>query len=427
VKIVQLTDLYAPLIGGLERHTLNLARELARRGHESVVVTLGGRDRPPVGTDEGGVRVHRLRCGVTPRIPRLFADPDRTYHPPVADPGVTRALQRVLGIERPDVVHGHNWMTYSYVPLRRRHGAALVHTLHDYGAVCHKRTYLDRDGRACTGPELRTCAACGIEQYGVVKSVALAGGLRLAQARLHPNVDLYLAVSRYVADVSRPHLGGAPLEVVPTFVPDGLDVLGAATPRPGFLPDRDYILFVGALNRFKGVDLLLEAHAGLGAGAPTLVLIGTPRPDTPRRLGPNVVVATDVAHDAVMSAWHHCLFGVVPSRGPEPLGQVAVEAMACAKAVVATRTGGLPDVVADHETGLLVEPADLVQLTGAMRRLIEDRPLRDALGAEGARRAPHFMQHAVVTRIEALYRRTLADRAACPTPAPPPDRKEVAS
>ncbi len=276
MRIVQLADLYAPVIGGAERHTRHLAQELAGRGHDSVVVTIGTADLPRFETDDKGVRVYRIRSGLTSRMDSLFSDPERRYHPPVADLGITHGLARLLAGLQPDVVHGHNWMTYSYLAVRRRGDAAVVHTLHDYGAVCHKRTYLRPDGSTCDGPALPKCSRCGLEQYGAVKSAVLATGLQLSQHRLHPRVDRFIAVSNSVAEVSRAHLGGRPVEVVPTFVPDGLDVVGATTPRPDFLPAGDYILFVGALTRVKGLDTLISAHQRLGPSAPPLVLIGTP-------------------------------------------------------------------------------------------------------------------------------------------------------
>ena len=423
MKIVQLADIYAPVIGGAERHVLNLAQELAARGHDSVVVTIGAPNLPLFETDDKGVRVYRLRSGLTSRIDSLFTDPARRYHPPVADPGLTHGLARLLDGLQPDIVNGHNWMTYSYLAGRRRGDTAVVHTLHDYGAVCHKRTYLRADGSTCDGPALAKCARCGVEQYGVVKSAGLATGLRLSQHRLHPHVDRFIAVSRYVADVSRPYLGGRPVEVVPTFVPDGLDVLAAATPRAAFLPDRDFILFVGSLTRVKGLDTLIDAHRQLGPSAPALVAIGPPTAGLPTGLGPNVVIAPTVPHAQVMSAWHHCLFGVVPSRLPEPLGQAAVEAMVCGKAVVASRTGGLAELIGDRESGLLVDPGHTAQLAAALRELIDDPALRDRLGAEGARRAPAYTQSHVVDRFEEIYRELRADRVSYrPVPTAPDPR-----
>src|SRR5205823_1014573 len=97
---------------------------------------------------------------------------------------------------------------------------------------------------------------------------------------------------------------------------------------------------------------LLAAYERL-VDPPPLVLIGTKEPDTPP-IPAHVRVLLDVPHEAVMLAWRRCLFGVLPSLLPEPLGTVACEAMSCGKAVVGTTPGGHTDLLVPGETGLVV-------------------------------------------------------------------------
>nr|MDA8331151.1 glycosyltransferase [Candidatus Dormibacteraeota bacterium] len=84
MRILHLTDLYPPVLGGLETQLEQLCRELASRGHEVDVVTLAGTGGPKAEVREG-VRVHRI-AGVTRILRPLYEDPRRPFHPTVPDP-----------------------------------------------------------------------------------------------------------------------------------------------------------------------------------------------------------------------------------------------------------------------------------------------------------------------------------------------------
>ena len=97
----------------------------------------------------------------------------------------------------------------------------------------------------------------------------------------------------------------------------------------------------------------------------------------------------------------------------EAFGIAAVEAMAMGKAVVATRVGGLPEVVVDQQTGLLVPPGNAVELSKAVLSLLEDRPRREHLGRCGIVRVQeHFNLKTALAGIEQVYRKVLARKQA---------------
>jgi glycosyltransferase involved in cell wall biosynthesis len=140
-----------------------------------------------------------------------------------------------------------------------------------------------------------------------------------------------------------------------------------------------------------------------------LVLIGRPCPDTPANLPPGVIVLKAWPREAVMEAWRRCLFGVAPSIWPEPCPTVVMEAMASGRPVVGSRIGGLPDLIVDGETGVLVAPGDPEALRLASARLLGDPALRRRLGEAGGVQARQFMASTVVPRIEALYQHLLGN------------------
>jgi glycosyltransferase involved in cell wall biosynthesis len=409
MHVVQITDFYRPVLGGLERHVETLSGELTRLGHTVTVVTLQTGESPAEETLDG-VRVVRIR-GWSGAVHALHADAARPFHPTAPDPGAIAALRRVLQQERPAVVHSHSWLQYSYFPLHRaRRGPAHVVALHDYGASCAKKT-LQRGTGPCSGPRLGKCLSCAAAQYGTVKGAAVATGLR-ASRFLHGRADRYIANSTAVADAARHVLPDGPeIVVVPAMVPNGLPVLARSEPRPGFLPrENGYLMFVGALGPHKGVHVLLEAWRQM-RNRPALVLIGTRRADTPRVDDPAVVIAHDVPPAQVMAAWQHASIAVVPSVWSEPMGLVAVEAMLAGRPVVASDVGGLRDLVRPGVNGLVVPPGDPPALAAALDQLLDDPDARRRMGAAGRRHARRFEAAALAPRVvevfeDALRRRT---------------------
>jgi glycosyltransferase involved in cell wall biosynthesis len=407
VRILLLTQFYPPIVGGEERHVRNLGAALARRGHRVSIATLW---IPGAEAEEmdGEVRVHRIR-GTLQRVSGLFAENERRHAPPFPDPELTLGLQRLVAAERPEIVHAHNWLLASFLPLAPWCSAKLVVTLHDYSLVCAKKNLM-RDGAVCAGPALARCLPCATRHYGIAKGSATAAANFATGFFARHTVDRFIAVSHSVARHSRLAEHGAAFEVIPNFVPDDVGHLGPPNDAClDELPGGGFILFVGDLMHLKGVDVLLDAYSRL-AGAPPLVLIGRRCRDTPTVLPPNVHLFSMWPHSAIMHAWRRCLFAVAPSVGPEACATVVMEAMASGKPVVATDIGGMPDLIEDGRTGLLVAPDDAAALAGAMRRLLDDRALAAAMGSASLERVEELKAGAVVSRIEGVYREVQRDR-----------------
>jgi glycosyltransferase involved in cell wall biosynthesis len=214
-------------------------------------------------------------------------------------------------------------------------------------------------------------------------------------------VDMFVPVSEAVASGNGIPGGTRPYRIIPNFIPDDVGELYDEGYRAQLPPD-GYLLFVGSLTRQKGIETLLEAYAGL-AVAPPLVLVGYTMPESPTSFPPNVIALKNWPHKAVMTAWRHSLAGVVPSIWPDPCPGVAMEAMATGRPVIAARIGGLPEIVADGETGLLVPPEDADALRAAMARLIADPALAARMGEAGRQRVRRFHASTVVGQIESVY------------------------
>jgi glycosyltransferase involved in cell wall biosynthesis len=397
-----LAQFYSPVIGGEERHVQDLSAELLKRGHEVAVATL----HTP-GTEEfeldHGVRIYRIK-GTMRRGRWLYSQAERNHAPPFPDPEVTLALRRIIADEKPQIVHAHNWIYHSFLPLKAWSGAPLVLSVHDYSLACVQKRLM-HFGVPCSGPGLARCLGCASNHYGSLKGTVTTLSHRVSQPAIRAAVDHFLPVSMATAVRNGLVERNLPFEVIPNFVPDTFD-LGSENVGDyvSQLPEDGYLLFVGDLSLDKGVGVLLRAYADL-QNPPPLVLVGRRSNDTPTALPNNVFLMNRWPHAAVMEAWRRSSLALVPSLTPETFGIVAIEAMAMGRPVIASDTGGLTDVVIDGETGFLVPPGDAVALTQAMKRLMEDEPLRKRLGQVALRRSQNFRASVVIPRIETIYRK----------------------
>lgn len=185
---------------------------------------------------------------------------------------------------------------------------------------------------------------------------------------------------------------------------------------PGGIRDRNRLLFVGRLNAQKGIEGLLEAVARMTTPAELDVVGDGPEADTLRERARELGVAERVHwHGALPQPrladyYRRATALVVPSVG-EGFGLVAVEAQLCETPVVAYASGGLPDSIADDETGYLVPPGDASALATRLDALLDD-PARERVGRSGRLSAlARFAPESVARRYAQLYHSVLAQSA----------------
>ncbi len=417
MRVLLLAQFFPPDVGGEERHVFNLANALAERGHEVAVASQRMAGVPDRETLASGVRVHRFATAAM-RLPGVYST-SRTHHPPVPDPLGVRALSRITRQERPQVVHAHNWIVNSALPLRLsppgpRFG--LVLTLHDFSHVCATKRLM-RMGSACEGPAVARCLPCASAHYGAAVGPVTAAATALMRPWKTRAVDHVVCVSNAVA--SGNHIPAGPdVSVIPNFVPDevvlgraGAAAEGRGSDMPPGLPAGDFLLFVGELSGDKGVPTLLRAYESLGRERPPLLLVGRRTPDTPARFPGGARACAQWSHDDVMAAFRRCRAAVLPSVCLDACPTTVLEAMASGRPVVATTTGGIVDMITDGESGLLVPPGDEGALAAAMARLLTDAALRARLAAGALDRVQRFTASSVVERLEAVYARVTPGRS----------------
>ena len=398
-------DFYWPFLGGVEQHVRTLSQALCERGHEVSVATLWREGLAETELDQG-VQVHRLR-GSSQRAKWLFSEPRRPWAPPFPDPEILLGLRRVIAQTRPEIVHGHDWLARSVWPLKRWSRAKMVMSLHYYTLSCAKKNLMV-DDVPCDGPAPVKCMRCGVRHYGAAKGAATVTANWGMAAWERAAVDLFISVSHATAAGNQLDAVDVPQAVIPNFLLDAAAPAAAQVePYLAQLPQEPFLMFVGDLRPIKGLEVRLAAYARL-EHAPPLVLIGKQWPDTPHDFPPNTYVLHDWPNEAVRAAWARSSIGLAPSLWREPFGIVVIEAMAGGSPVIGSCVGGIPEIVVDGESGLLVPPGDVDALAAAMRRLIEEPALCEQMGEAARRRAAQFSAAAVVPQIEAAYRHLLA-------------------
>jgi starch synthase len=400
VRVALLTREYPPdVYGGAGVHVEYLARELARL--EEPTVHCWGAERAPGGDDPGppivAYRPWEALAGGAPHLAALQA--------------LSIDLAMAAGVQEADVVHSHTWYANLGGHIAKLlYGVPHVVTSHSLEPLRPWKAQQLGGGYALSS----WCERTAIETADAI--IAVSAAMRRDVLSAYPSVD-----------PDRVHVVHNGIDVQ-QYQPDPkTDVVR----RLGIDPDRPAVVYVGRISHQKGLPYLLRAARALPPQAQLVLLAGAP--DTPEiaaeveelvarlrdtREGVIWVQAMLPKHEVIQVLSHSTVF-VCPSIY-EPMGIVNLEAMACQTAVVATATGGIPEVVADGVTGRLVPiaqhadgtPVDpdrfVADLAAAIVDVLGDPQRAAAFGHAGRHRAvEHFSWDAIAEATAEIYRSVL--------------------
>ncbi len=368
------------------------------------------REWPPEIYGGAGVHVEYLCRALQPLVDvsvHAFGGVGATVHTP--DPALSQAnpalqtlsvdLRMAASLEGCSVLHSHTW----YADLAGHLGALMwdvPHVVTTHSLEPHRPWKADQLG----GGYRISSWAEKVAVHDAAAVIAVSEGMRTDVLEAYPGLD--------PTRVQVVHNGIDTVEYAPVEAVDVLERLGVDPAVP-------YAMFVGRITHQKGVEHLLRSAASW----PGQLVFCAGTPDTPeiaasvaalvaqlQATRPGVLWVQDMLpRPEVIQLLSHATVFVCPSIY-EPLGIVNLEAMACGTAVVASRVGGIPEVVVDGLTGVLVDlGADFERsLAEEVTALLEDLSRAATMGAAGrARAVADFSWDAIAARTVEVYRSVL--------------------
>jgi glycosyltransferase involved in cell wall biosynthesis len=318
-----------------------------------------------------------------------------------------RDMSELIRMESTDIVHVHNLypqLTLSVLSACRYAGVPVVKHIHDYHLTCPVTSHL-RDQKVCV-------LCCGGREYwcalkncrkDVFESVAYAirSGVVRAFRLFTANITLFIVLTRFAKE----HL------IAQGFRENKIVVLPNPVLLPKFSVDPslgEYAAFVGRITPEKGIDTLMKSIAQVPQLPIRIAGEGPLLPQIAKNSPNNVTFVGMLNRTELVAFYKKARFVVVPSVLFENCPLVISEAMSHGLPVIASRIGGLPEIVEDEVTGLLFEPKNPEDLANKMRLLWENPSLCRQMGLAGREKAiREYSEDVYYRRLLAVYRKAI--------------------
>lgn len=362
MRICLISSLYGAPGGGSGLAVQSLAQELVSRGHQLFVVTSGGTSSRLTAEHQTGMTIFRFKPA------NLYPLQDKEVHPTwqkiiwqlvdIYNPLVKSTLRNIFSLEQPELIHIHKMRGFSGAVWTTAAQAApghVIQTCHDYECMSPEGTLQGRVGH-----------------WALEKKWPLSW-YQAARAHFSRGVTVVTAPSEYtLTTVIKSGLFPAARQVVIPNTHGWNSTELDAIRQNAVQADPLHLLYLGRLEPEKGLRELCSAFCSVVPRFPGLHLTiagwGTLEKELRQSYGshPNIAFAGKVFGAEKARLLSRISAMIVPSTWAEPSGMVVMEAYAYGKPVIASRIGGLTELITDGKTGWLVEPGNSEALAGAI-------------------------------------------------------------
>jgi glycosyltransferase involved in cell wall biosynthesis len=411
MRILICSNAYPPnFVGGAELMAHEQAKALVRLGHDVRVFAgeLNSQRNRYARVDDVHDGIHVLRIALSPE----------DYSPEFLNfmhPAVDSHFRDVLQEFNPDIVHCHNVMGLSAkLPvLARQSGAGTVCTLHDFWGFCLRNTATRPDGQTCHN--LAQCRSC-LPRIHDGRRLHVPMRFRKDFIKMAlDQVDRFIAPSGHIA---QRYVEAGLSEKRLTIVRNGVDIDRFRPRVRSTYDDHARITYAGYFGAHKGVVTLLEALARLPAllrdgVTATVQLVGEGPEDPVYRakiaaleLQDSVRFLGKVASCDMPGVYAESEIVVLPSVWDENQPVCLMEAMASGLPVVASRKGGIPELIDHGCNGFMFVAGDAQDLAVQLAKLMNDPCLLRRAGQEGRRRVKHMSHDNQARHLTEVYAKT---------------------
>lgn len=407
MKICAITNAFAPektslpqKIGGAEVCAERISRGLLAKGHSVVVITQrrysGPRSLLPKAEIKNGLKVYSF-------YPLNIFSIYNTHKKNTLLKGLWRIIDLINPLpavlvflmiknEQPDIIHNHilhGFSPFFLLRLLKLTKIPVVQSLHSYGFLCLRCDFLRHHGELCKSPPFLCRLFIALSRF-------FTRGM----------TDMVISPSHFCLGLYKEY--GFFLKSRTIVLPNAVETYAENPHRKKQAEEGKFkVLYAGRLVKIKGVHILIEAFKGISSADAELTIVGEGYFERELKMlaadDHRISFLGKIPWTELNYRYQNSDVTVVPSIYYEILGNVVIESMSCGTPVIASRIGGITELIEDGRNGYLVESGDVRGLKAALEQLLAKRSLLERLGEEAFLSAKKYDIRTHVAEIEKLY------------------------